>query len=692
MLFKISLRNIRRSMRDYTIYFFTLIIGVSIFYVFNAIGGQAAMLKFDESTNNIVEVLSAVLSVTSVFVAIVLAFLIVYASRFLMKRRNNEFAIYMMLGMSKGKISAILLTETIMIGVFSLGIGLVLGVGLSQLMSAVVANLFEADMTAYEFVVSQEAIIKTIIFFAVMYLAVMIFNSIAVTKMKLIDLVQSGRRSEKIRLHNPILSVIIFIISAAALGYAYYKVGWPDSTLSETTILIYISIGIVTTFLIFRSISGLLMRLVMSRKKTYYKGLNTFTFRQISSRINTMVFSMTVICLMLFITICTLTSSFSVRNAMNSNANLFCPADVEICFEYVEGGDRTLCAGIDEFAEKAGCDFKEPFEKYVQYKKYNDENFTFVSFLGDKYESVKKEFSHLVFSFKENIMSVSEYNAIMELYDREKLSIGSDEYAVVCDFSQMVEMRNRVLADKPDITVFGKTLHAGYDRCLDGFVNLTMEHTNIGLIIVPDDAVRTGGIDEECIVGKYGTSDKKETVKADKKIGKEVKKTLEFWSELLKQQNKDIDKEFDLSAVSRNEILMASVSLSAIITFLGLYIGLVFLIACGAILALKELSGSVDSVTRYEMLRKIGAEEKAITFSIFKQTGVFFLLPLLLAIVHSIFGMKFATYVLEAFGTKGIWGSITVTSCILLAIYGGYFLITFLSSKRIVREMSGKTE
>ena len=132
MLCKLSLRNIRRSMRDYAIYFFTLIIGVSVFYVFNAVGTQAAMIRMEQSKNEIVQALSTSIGALSVFVAVVLGLLIVYANRFLMKRRSREFALYLTLGMGKGKISAILLLETLLIGVGSLVIGLLIGVGLSS--------------------------------------------------------------------------------------------------------------------------------------------------------------------------------------------------------------------------------------------------------------------------------------------------------------------------------------------------------------------------------------------------------------------------------------------------------------------------------------------------------------------------------------------------------------------------------
>ena len=317
MRFKLSLGNIRRSMRDYAVYFFTLIIGVSVFYVFNAIETQTAFLNVSEDHREFIKFLVQAISAVSVFVAIVLGLLIVYASRFLMKRRNKEFALYMMLGMSKWKISALLLCETVMIGIGSLFVGLLIGVGLSQVMSAVVANLFEADMTSFKFTISGSAIAKTIIYFGIMYAVVIIRSGIVIGKCRLITLMQSGRRSEKITMKNPWLCVIVFLISAAVLGYAYYMVGWNQMDLGPRKILAAIIMGAVSTFFIFWSVAGMLLRVIMSVKGLYHRGLNSFTFRQISSKVNTTVASMTVICLMLFVTICTLSSAFVIRNNMN---------------------------------------------------------------------------------------------------------------------------------------------------------------------------------------------------------------------------------------------------------------------------------------------------------------------------------------------------------------------------------------
>ena len=672
MLFKISAGNIRRSLRDYAIYFFTLIIGVSIFYVFNAIGSQVAMMKISSNRSDIIELLVSTLSGISVLVAIVLGLLIVYASRFLMKRRNKEFALYMMLGSGKGKISAILLIETLLIGTGSLLVGLFLGIGLSQLMSVLVANLFEADMSAYRFSVSVDAIIKTVIYFAVMYIVVMIFNSAAVTKMKLIDLMQSEKKSERIKMKNPAACIIVFAVSVIALSYAYSQVCWHYNELNQIKFFTCIALGMASTFFIFWSVSGMLLRIIIGIKNIYHRGLNAFTFRQISSKINTMVFSMTAICLMLFITICTLSASFSFRNSMNENIKKFCPADFEMEISFSDEADKSFSLDIEKIYSENGFDINDGIKDSTHFSTYIDSNFTLEDFIGkDNMDKIKKQAPTASFDVPEQIVKLSDYNALMDLYGRKKLELSDGQFIMLCNFSGMASIRNQILEKDLERKIFGKSLKSKYDKCADGFISLSSQNLNSGIVVVPDAVVDKNQVAEKnYFIGNYI----KNSVETEKTQREHFQNVIEKSSNV----NGRLNTKYDI-----NE---ATVGIGAIITFLGLYIGLVFLIACGAILALKELSENVDSISRYETLRKSGADEKEISKSIFRQTGIFFLLPLLLATVHSVFGIKFAVQVLEVFGIEKIWSSIIATTVIILLIYGGYFLITYYSGRGIVKK------
>lgn len=675
MLCKLSFRNIRRSLRDYTIYFFTLVIGVSVFYVFNAIGSQAAMMAVNSGTSAAIPILKTVLSGTSVFVAGVLGLLIVYASRFLMKRRNREFALYMTLGMSKSSISAILLLETVLIGLGSLCVGLLLGIGLSQLMSALVAKLFEADMSAYRFTVSGEAIVKTILYYAVMYLVVVLFNSTVISRMKLIDLMQSGKKSEQIRLKNPTVCVIMFLIAAAALGVAYYQAGWNFYEITRGRLLACIAVGCAATYLIFRSVSGMLLRAVMSAKSVYLRGLNAFTFRQISSKINTAVLSMTVICLMLFLTICALSASFSIRNILNSNLRELCPADFELRWIGTElTDDRTGFIYQDAEEQFAACGFnlRENFRESVHFHSYRVPGLTMGASFGDQFDAILADYPSLLPDADEPAFRLSDYNRLMQLYGKQQLSLKEDEYALVCNVVGLDKVRSRALAAGTEISVFGRTLRPHSAVCTDSFIDLESQRLNTGFFVVPDSAVSEAYAGTDYFIGQYDAADRDALLQAEETVTAQCRAVREQTSGYL-----DI--------MTRQIIHDESVTLIVVATFLGLYIGLVFLISCGAVLALKELSESTDSIGRYGMLRKLGAEEREISRSMFRQTGIFFLLPLLLAVIHSVIGLKFASHILEMIGRPRLGASVLPTTVIVILIYGGYFLVTHFCSKSIVR-------
>lgn len=675
MLCKLSLKNITKSMKDYAIYFFTLILGVAIFYVFNAIDSQTVMFKVSGRTYEIIKLMTSILSAISVFVSFILGFLIIYASRFLIKRRNKEFAIYLTLGMSKRKISLILFFETLLIGLISLIIGLGLGVFLSQLMSVLVANMFEADMTKFQFVFSQSACLKTLIYFGIMYLIVIIFNTIIINKYKLIDLLSSSKKSEKVKLKNPYVCIVIFIISVIVLGLAYYLVtdGFEKLTTADQ-ILIPIIMGIVSTFTLFWSMSGLILKLVMSLKNIYYKGLNSFIVRQISSKINTMVFSMTIICLMLFVTICVLSSSLSLKNSMTKNLKELVPMDIEFTkpvnreegngFSEIEANDSKI--SIEKTLENLNLNPEEEFKDTLSFNIYEDESIILKSLLINILDEIYKEYPFLLYNQTIDLMKLSDYNALAEKFNLEKYNLKENEYIVIVNYDYMASIINTGLKNNPELLLNNEIYHSKYKKCQDGFYELNSSRSNTGFIVLPDKALENHTSIAEFLVANYKNDKEKTEDKIDEVLSNNYNKTT--W----------------LTYNSKIDIAKASVGLGALVTFVGLYLGIIFLISSAAILALKELSESTDNKERYNMLRKIGASEEMLNSALFKQIGIFFATPLLLAIIHSIFGIKFANFLLESMGTKGLLLSNIMTAIFLVTIYGGYFILTYLCSKNII--------
>ena len=675
MLFKLSLKNISKSIKDYAIYFFTLILGVATFYVFNAIDDQSVMMKVSSTTAEIIKLMTNVLSGVSVFVSIILAFLIVYASRFLIKRRNKEFGVYLTLGMSKKKISLILFIETLIIGIVSLVVGLGIGFLLSQLMSILVANMFEADLTRFQFVFSTNACIKTLIYFSIMYFIVMIFNTINISKCKLIDLMHSNKKSEKIKLKNPLFCTIVFIISCIALGFAYYQVtGGIEKMTNANSIFVPIGVGAISTFFVFWSLSGLLLKIFISMKNTYYKGLNSFTLRQFSSKINTMTFSMTIICLMLFITICVLSSAMSMKNSLNKNVIEFSPRDIEISkpanvdledSDFTDKQIENYKLSFEEIFTKNGFDFKK-FKNIVYFSLYADDYVTLKSTLGTYYKTAKKNYPFLRYDDYIVLMKNSDYNNLANNFNLEKINLNSDQYAVVGNYKKMIDIKNEALKRNTEIIVNQRIYLPKYKKAINGFYEMGSQKSEIGFIVLPDDALNENQKISNKMVADYnGNQDD---------IEKDVTSFLNNTSKYIITFN------------TKKDIRDASVGLGAIVTFLGLYLGIIFLISCAAILALKELSESSDNVEKFVVLRKIGVDEQELNKALFKQIEIFFMFPLILAIIHSIFGVMFCNNILKTMGVSFNLKSVIITSLFIIFIYGGYFFITYICSKNIIKE------
>ena len=687
MLFKLSLKNMKKSFKDYAIYFFTLILGVSIFYIFNSMETQTVFLNVTSSTREIIRLMIGMLSGVSVFVSIILGFLIIYANQFLMKRRKKEFAIYMTLGMSKRKISQVLLIETFLIGTISLVVGLFLGVGLSQFMSVLVANLFEADLSEFTFIFSEEAMIKTLVYFGIMYVLVMIFNTISVGRCKLIDLLQASKKNEKVKLKNPILCTILFILSVGVLSYCYYQVTANAMTLTISSIGWLMIMGAVATFFLFWSLSGILLKVLMSMKRLYYKNLNMFVLRQLASKVNTTVFSMTIISLMLFLTIGILSSALSLKNSMTANLKKLAPIDFQASKEwnlydipainqqqyvYTEEEKADSLVPITETFKKLNIP-ESYFKDIVIVHYYGTDEVTYETTLGTEKEYVSQNFPAIRWNYRELIMPISEYNALAKLLGSPTYELNDDEYIVIADFDQMVTIRDEVLKDKPDVSFGGKTYHAKYDHTVEGFTEMSSNHINTGIYLVPDDAVNDSMMMEEIFSANYNAKTEEEKYQIENAIQEPSGEGYEQGITTL-------------TASSRISIYEASVGLGAMVTFIGLYLGIIFLISSAAILALKELSESSDNKERYAILRRIGTDEKMIHHALFLQIACFFLLPLTVAIIHSIFGIQFANIILATFGDEQLLPSIVMTAIFLILIYGGYFMITYFSSKSIIKE------
>ena len=665
MLFSLSVKNFKKSIRDYSIYFFTMILGIAVFYIFNAIETQTAMIEVTKTKAAIIDMMNGVMDGVSIFVSFILGYLIVYASRFMLKKRKMEFGVYMTLGMSRVKIAGILWMETIWMGVISLVAGLLVGMGISQFMSLMVSHLFQADVSRFVFVISWKAVVNSILYFLIIYTVVMILNTIAISRTKLIDFMTAGRKKEKNLLKNPVVSVVIFLLAWGILGYAYYNVTAGSENLeSEFQVLAQVLLGIVGTILVFWSFAGFFMWILGKMPKIYYKKINSFVFGELSNKLNSTVISCSVICLLIFMTICILFSTFARKDFKEAEAKKLAPVDISMVKDL---GDGKTIEEIMEEKDISGKDFQDTLNLTT----YELPEVTQGNIVGDAVD--REKFGEAYLNQQIELISVSTYNQAAEKYHLPTYELEEDQYLVIADMEGAVGILNMGLKEDPELSIKGKTYYPKENTCQDGFLMMNYDPQNMGFILVPDSVKFTEAEQKK----NYFIADYAKDTKAFRE------KMDEEFFERLNGEKRD---EFSVYFTTQSSVYDDSIGSSAMYIFLGLYLGTCFLISGSAVLSLKMLSDAADSKEKYRILQKLGCDQKQICRGLRKQNGMVFLLPVILAAVHSVFGIQVCIEMLSIYETKGTAPALVLTMILIGMIYGGYYLVSQFGCEKIVRE------
>lgn len=656
MYFDVAIKNVRKSMKDYSIYFLTLTIAVAIFYSFNSIESQKALIEIKVSGKPYVELLTQLISLASIFVLIILTCLIVYANNFLIKKRNKELGIYMSLGMSKSKISKILTFETLIIGIISLLFGILLGIFISQGVSLIILNLFEIDLKEFNFIISIPSIIKSIFSFSIIFLLVMVFNIFIISKYKIIELINIGKKIERIKLKNPIIHLFIFIFCIICLFFAYKLILEVGLEIENIKFKISIILGILGTFLFFYSLSGIFLYIIKKSKFIYFKNLNIFLLKQINSKIKTNFISMSIICLMLFATIGVLSTGFSLKQAVESGLIDSTPFDATASI-YISKNDKIK--DLKSVFNKLNFEFEKD-DKYVFFEEYtnNKEIFEIIPTIS------KKIHSNTIF------LKISEYNKIRKLNNKTPINLEKNEILITSNFNNTLPFIKEYYKNNKYI----KLGNENYE--IKDIFNESLKTTgikdNFCTIIINDDFCEN--------LDKVSSNININFANENSKTEENLVKLLYNYSNL----KLDYDTYGFLLGATKNLLYLELKSSTSTVLFLGIYLGIIFLISSMTILALQQLSEANDSINRYLTLKKIGANYKDIEKSIFFQTLIYFISPIFLAVIHSIIGIKVINSLIIAYNKPDIAFPSIVTAIFLTISFLIYFYTTYLSYKNIV--------
>lgn len=661
MFSKLALKNVVRSMRDYSVYFMTLLFGVCIFYVFNSMESQSVMSFLGGTDSPMVESILLLIDFLSVFVSVVLACLILYANTFMIRRRKRELATYLLLGMGRGQVSSLLFLETLCIGLFALAAGVVLGVFLSQFISVFTAGIFAIHMTEWHFVFSPKAVGKTVLYFGVIFVVVMLFNSLSVSRRKLIDLMQAERVGEELKLKSVGASVVMFLIGVALLAVAYTMLLKRGILRVDGLFWVMIGLGSLGTLLFFRSLSGFLLRICQNSKGLYYRGLNMFILRQFNSKINTTYVSMTVICLMLLLAIGITACAVGMNNSIESMTNSDAPYDVSVvCFQPSEASEKI---DLEGWLSEGGFDPEEELESCVVYPIHELELDGRIFFQWNGQDTGMSYFTAI---------ALSDFNALMASQGQPSLTLGEEEYAVLWGNTSANNSQMQAFAEaEADLPINGTTYHFAGTR--DQLISTCGYYSS--LLILSDAALAGRTVLEVTLVGDYPSGT--DVQAADGRLEEAVHS--------LSAQNRGIDGSGGYGWDTRLNIYIELMGSKILVLFIGIYLGIVFLLTSAAVLALQQLSQAADNAGRYRILARLGVEEKMRDRSVYVQVFLYFFLPLALAVVHAVVGMTSANQVIAEIGHVDSAASSAVTAVFILVVYGAYFLATCAGSRRIVR-------
>ena len=727
MLCKLAWGNVRRAGRDYLVYLLTLTLGVTVFYAFNTISMQVDIAGIDEE--GLAQVMGSMLGDLTYFLAGVMAFLMVYANNFIMKRRKKEFGLYQVLGMGRGRVATIMALETVIVSVGAFVAGIVLGVGLSQLMTFFTASLFKTQIANFHFFFSVHAFSLTLACMLVMFVLTLLLNLRAVRRTKLIELMGAERRNESIKTRNPWIAIAIFAVGVVLVGVAYYRLlrdGFPltatDSKLQEAMNQFGITTAMVTvgTFALFWGLSGMLIKLLQSLRGVYWRGLNMFTVRQLAAKVNTVCFSMGVIAMLLFLAITSVTCGMSIANVMNENLERYNPVDVSQTYVYYTPDTLDYYKGYKGYVNPSEADRMVLADTTVDlYPAWhgkgksagnNDETGKKVNIADVAGEHVQID-SYLSYPFGGSNPSVtpsemckimgeklpkafggsnadamglfvtpaSQYNKLRQMMGEEPVHIGRDQYLLTCDMGgELVDLYTKYMAGGHALTLGGHTLKPAADKSDEdtaAIANSAMG-SNPGTVVVADELLSQLNLQPYSSSLLVNYKQGMDTTEADESIKYTVLDNL-----LVDGKESGSWGTF----ITRSEMYTQAAQMNGLISYLAIYIGFVLVVACAAILSIQQLSNVADGSRSYRVLAQIGCDDRQIRHSVMAQQAVFFLFPLAVGLAHSFVALKVIIEMVSIFGNMSIGGTVGLTCAIFLAAYGGYFLVTYLMSTGMVQ-------
>lgn len=676
---KLAWGNLRRALKDFAVYFVTLMLSVSLFYSFNTLTNQTFFVELSSSTSQLVLRMAVLITGLSIFLMIVIGILIVYANVFFMRRRVREFATYLLLGMKKSSLAFVILIENFIVGICALIVGLLVGVVVSQFSSLAVLKLFNSPVERFHFLLVPQAVIFTACMFGVVFVLSTLCATFVISRTRLSVLFRSSFASDRFKIKNPWITLVLFVVSVLLIAQAYRMFSYEVLTANDGGTFLYCTALVVLgTALFFYSVSTAFTQIARAIKPLYYRGLNLYVVRQFASRINSSWISMTMICATIFIALCTLSIGFTAVASIRTQESLMAPTDFFADFICKDGYEPEQTDKLVSLMAEEIPSWNTTVRGTARLTSYTlgeaDNVYTIANLISDCGLSKEQAIDGVPIDVAVNpvyFVGCSEYNRFRALAGLQPIELADNEVRFA-SYPGLADQTDSLASSGKTITLADKYHNVRIKPKLK-LSDLAGLSSNPCSLIVPDSWVHTMKPRQTRLFAQFYASSKE----VNEQFSQELADSNKHAQGILGQNNA-----YHLHVMNtalRYEMLEAALAIRVTGTFVAVYTGIILLITSAAILSIQQLSELTYMRESYTKLLQLGATRASCSGTIFTQLGIWFMLPCSLAISHAFCVMKEmdALYRLMGADTEAKqW--LFITAGIVLAIYALYLLMTFV--------------
>lgn len=649
---KLALRNLKRSLKEYSIYVFTVTITMTLLYAFFAIAFSGEMQDLVTTYDNV----KSIMIMVSILVTLIIAWLIYYISNFILQKRSREFGMYLLLGMKRTQVSRMFLFEQLALGAVGFFIGCVLGIFVYEILHAILLNIF-GFAYAFQLSFSWSACGAAFLCFLSIYLLEMIREGIALKKQSIHTMLYNASRNEKTAKGSRLsgfyfLAAVLLAVAGLYVTQQYLRSMVNGQSSDSMLLMLGVFAIIVSVYLFFYGISAVLGIFLNRHRKIKYKGNCMYLYGQIAGRLRsnrTVLATLSLLTLLTLLFLCIALKFNEVKELSNAR---FVPFDI-----MASSSEKLNMKSIESYLQEHKISYQSADIHYYQ-KEERDDFYSVVK--GKSYYTEDEK--HSVY------MKQSDFNKLRSLKGKPSVTLKADEYLIVCatDIKDSLQeygaqhtlhlQGKRLQLRGVDDTEYGQTRNSGY------YLIVADEHAK------PYFREWVANTDPETEVSWYQDTvnqffdDNKEQV-GDSFYSYASYRVKAKWFE-------------------ENAVGFVSICFSLF------YLSFIFICISATILAVQQLSDAHRQRYSYAMLHKMGVNQRQLHALLAKQIAVYFIIPLVLPIVYLLPIIRMLDELFEmTYASANMFIYLGGSMLFFLAVYGCYYVMAYLGCKRNIDQM-----